>query len=573
MRKTIIRFVLFLLLTLISSPLLAINAKDINEAVHNNGADWVAGETSISKLPPEAIKSLVSLIPGSKLGLKAKSNKYSAEAVLPAKVDWRNIGGRNYVTSIKNQGHCGACWAFSTIAVLESRILITSNMPDTDLDLSEQALISCDSNNSGCVGGYIDLASEFLETTGTPLESCYPYTSGNSSEAGACGGCADWQQNTYKITSFENIATSVEAIKNAIVQYGPVIVEMTIYEDFLYYVSGVYRHVTGKALGGHAIVIVGYDDADQSWIIKNSWGPNWGENGFFRMAAGINDCNIENIALSITYATVPGASFVLSPSNIDFGTLLFPDQPFLTQSFTITNNGSVLLTNTSCAVTNPRYSVIPFFDSIIESAASANVQVTYTPGVGKTPDTGELQVDSAGITRSISLTGHVNTRPAQPINLWPPDGGTTASGQPVTLSASVFVDDDGDAHEASQWIIQDSSGASVYSGSFNTANKTSFTVPSDTIQADTRYYWQVIYQDDRGAESSASALTSFTTSDTSSDGSNCFIATVEIEPPTAGQLNGFSLQVISGYLPFLTVGLLLFVFFFLRFKSKKLNAT
>ena len=69
---------------------------------------------------------------------------------------------------------------------------------------------------------------------------------------------------------------------------------------------------------------------------------------------------------------------------------------------------------------------------------------------------------------------------------------------PVKLFASAFVDADGDAHEASQWIIQNASGGIVYSGSFDAAGKTSFTVPSGTLQANTKYYWQVIYRDDRG---------------------------------------------------------------------------
>jgi hypothetical protein len=145
-------------------------------------------------------------------------------------------------------------------------------------------------------------------------------------------------------------------------------------------------------------------------------------------------------------------------------------------------------------------------------------------------------------------------------------------GMPLTLCASEFVDDDGDAHEASQWIIQDSSGGSVYSGSFDTVNKTFFTVPSDTLKTDTQYYWQVTYRDDRGVISSASALTSFTTKSPGSVGSNCFITISAIDSPMTGQQNGFSLLVISGYPPFLIVGLLLFALLFFRFKSKKLNA-
>ncbi len=529
MKKTAIRFVLFLLITLLSTPLLAINADDVNKAIRDQGADWIAADTPISKLPPWEIKHLFSLKPGSKLGLKAKSNKVSAEAVIPAHVDWRNVDGRNYVTGIRDQGACGSCYAFSATAVLESRILITSQTPDTELDLSEQPMVSCDPNNLGCEGGYLDVTFDFLKTTGTTLETCYPYTSGQSSIAGDCAGCADWQQNTYRITSFEDVATSAQSIKSAIAQYGPVLTGFTVYEDFLYYQSGIYRHVTGPVKGGHAVAIVGYDDARQCWIIKNSWGPDWGENGYFRIAAGTNECGIEDEVYTVNYATVPGASFVLSSSDIDFGMLLLPDQPFLTQTFTITNNGSVPLTDTSCTVTNPKYSVISLLGLNLDPAASADIAVMYTGQRGKTTDTAELHVDSAGITRIISLSGQANTRPAQPANLQPPNGGAAIAEQSVTLFSTEFEDEDGDSHEASRWIIKDSSGNIVYSSPFDSADRTSFSVPSGTLQGSTQYYWQVIYLDDRGAESQASSLTSFRTaasaesSESGGGGGSCFI--------------------------------------------------
>jgi C1A family cysteine protease len=530
-KKTVIRFVLFLLLVLISSPLLAINADDVNKAIREKGADWVAGETSISKLPSDEIRHLFSLKPGSKLGLKAKSNKVSAEAVIPAHVDWRNVDGRNYVTGIRDQGQCGSCYAFSATAVLESRILITSHTPDTELDLSEQPMVSCDPHNLGCEGGYLDKVMNFLKTTGTTLETCYPYTSGETSIAGDCAGCADWQQNTYRVTSFENVATSAQSIKSAIALYGPVMTGFTVYEDFLYYQSGIYRHTTGVEKGGHAVAIIGYDDEENCWIIKNSWGPDWGENGYFRIAAGTNECGIEDEVYTVNYATVPGASFVLSSSDIDFGMLLLPDTPFMTQSVTITNNGSVPLTETSCTVTNPMYSVIPFFDLDIESAASADIDVMFTGQAGKTIDTAELQVDAAGISKSISLSGEANTRPDQPVNLQPPNGGAAITGQTVTLFATEFEDEDGDTHEASRWIIKDSSGNIVYSSPFGTDNKIAFTIPSGLLDSGTQYYWQVIYKDDRGAESQASSLTSFTMdsavaeSSSSGGGGSCFITT------------------------------------------------
>jgi C1A family cysteine protease len=527
MKNTIIRLVACLIIMLISSPLLAINADDINKAINDKGAGWVAGETSISKLSPEDRKRLLPMKPVIRPGKELKSDKYHAEEVLPAQIDWRNIGGRNYVTSVKDQGKCGACYAFASTAALESSILITSHTPDTDLDLSEQAMISCDPSNMGCGGGFLDYSMDFLKGTGAPLESCYPFTSEESGEAGDCAGCADWRQNTYRITTYEYVASSVESMKSALVHNGPLVGAFVIYTDFLYYKSGVYRHVSGTIEGGHDVVIVGYDDEEQCWIVKNSWGPDWGDNGYFRVAMGTNECMVETEVFSIDYATVPGPSFVLDPSTIDFGMLLLPDQPFMTQSFTITNNGSVPLTDTSCTVTNPKYSVIPFFDLDIESAASADIDVMYTGQAGRTIDTAELHVDAAGISKSISLSGEANTRPDQPVNLLPSDGRKIFLAQSVTLSASEFEDEDGDSHEASSWIIKDSSGNIVYSSSFDMDSKTAFTIPSGLLDSNTEYFWQVIYRDDRGAESPASSLTSFTTAtgSSSSGGGNCFINT------------------------------------------------
>jgi len=471
MKKKIINLVAFLLLMLISTPGLALDAIDINKAIRDKGANWVAGETSMSKLSPEEIKRRLMPLSFKRTGLRAKSYRYSAKVDLPAKIDWRNYNGHNYVTGIRDQGNCGACWAFSTTAALESRILITSHMPDKDLDLSEQSMVSCDENNMGCGGGFLDSGLDYLMTTGIPTETCFPYTSGESGITGACEGCNDWQQNTYRVTGYKDVSTSVEAIKSAIVQYEPVIAGFIIYTDFLHYQSGVYSHVTGLVEAGHAVLIVGYDDAEQAWIVKNSFGRDWGENGFFRIKSGTNECDIEDEVYAVNYATVPGTSFVLSPTSADFGTLVLPDQASQTLPFTITNNGSVTLTNISSAVTNPQFSVIPLNISAIESAASADIQVTYTARAGKTPDTGYLRVVSAGVTRKSSLLAQTNTRPDQPANRWPSDG---ATGQlPVKLVASAFADDDGDSHAASQWIIQNSEGISVYSGAFDTRNKTS----------------------------------------------------------------------------------------------------
>jgi C1A family cysteine protease len=623
MKKKIINSVASLLLVLISSPLSALEVTDINQAIRDKGANWVAGETSLSKLPPEEIRRLFMPITFNQPvpQPQAKTSRYSAAGDLPTKFDWRNVNGHSYVTGVKDQvrsGKCSSCWAFAAAASLESSILITSHTPDVDLNLSEQALISCDTNNLGCSGGYVDRTMSYLQTTGIPLEADAPYSSWETGINGVC--TSTMQQNTYRVTGFEHIAPSVDSIKRALIQYGPLVASYVIYEDFMFYESGVYSHLDGYIEGIHAITIVGYDDAEKSWIVKNTWGPDWGEKGYFRIRAGTNECEIEDDVYAIHFAVVPGASFVLNPSSADFGTLMLPDQPSQTLPFTITNNGSVPLTNTFFTLTNHNYSVSPPSVSMLESAASADFQVTYTGRAAKTPDPGELQVASAGVSRNIPLSAQTNTRPAQPINQLPADGSDTVL--PVTLFASVFLDDDGDTHEASRWIIKNASGDSVYSGSFDAANKNSFTVPSGTLQANTQYFWQVIYRDDRGGESSASAPTSFTTRNYEKGG--CFIATMAFGSPMAGQVEilrqfrdrylltnkpgqnfvaryyrygpaaanhikgqplakaairlalypliGFSFLLISGYLPFMIVGLLLTAFLFFRLRPKKLNA-
>ncbi len=203
---------------------------------------------------------------------------------LPSLFDWRSNNG-NFVTPVKNQGKdCGSCWAFATTAALESEILITSGSYP-GLDLSEQIVLSC-SNAGNCEqGGYISLASNFLRDTGTNTETCYPYTvtNGNCNNA-----CSDWQNNTFKIDKWSYVSwgetTDVSDIKNAIYESGPVVSAFYVYEDFFSYNSGVYSYAWGQYLGGHAIVIVGWDDASSAFIVKNSWDSSWGESGYFRIA-------------------------------------------------------------------------------------------------------------------------------------------------------------------------------------------------------------------------------------------------------------------------------------------------
>jgi C1A family cysteine protease len=205
-------------------------------------------------------------------------------------MDWTNGGSYNnatdYVTPVRDQGNCGSCWAFATTGALESYWLIKNSDPQCGLggcDLSEQALVSC-SKAGSCSGGYIDKASTYILKTGLPLESCCSYKAANAACKKAC--CYSYKSSTYKIGSWQWVTTSsasVNAIKNALT-YGPLATTMNVYADFYSYTSGVYSYTTGSYQGGHAILIVGYDDNKQCFIVKNSWGAGWGESGYFEIA-------------------------------------------------------------------------------------------------------------------------------------------------------------------------------------------------------------------------------------------------------------------------------------------------
>ena len=255
----------------------------LNEQIQMNGARWVSGETSMTRLSPAERQLRLGLVRPSFTGTEPIVTQAAPpETQLPTGLDWRSNGG-NYVTGVRDQGSCGSCWAFAATAGLESTTLIANRTPGIDLNLSEQVMISCGEIGS-CGGGSVASASNFIQNTGIPGESCYPYTSSNGSCSSAC---PSWQSSTARISSWKYVATSypdVDAIKNALYSYGPLVTTMAVYNDFFSYRSGVYSYVSGGFAGYHAILIVGYDDYNQSFTVKNSWGSWWGEAGYFRIA-------------------------------------------------------------------------------------------------------------------------------------------------------------------------------------------------------------------------------------------------------------------------------------------------
>ncbi len=292
----------------------------LNAMIHARGARWVAGETSMSRLSPAERASRLGLLRHSSAPAGQVLAAPALGVNLPTSLDWRNYNGASYVTSIKDQGGCGACWAFATTGATESNTLVVNGTPNTDLDLSEQVLISC-GGAGGCAGGYIDEASNYIRHTGLPLESCYPY-SGND---GSCSyACAGYKTSTYKIQGWSWVIAygttpTTTALKNAVYTNGPLPTAMAVYSDFYNYVGGVYTYTSGSLVGYHAIIIVGYDDLGQYFIVKNSWGTGWGEQGYFRIAyselTGMSEFGFETIAYP-----APQNNYTLAVSKTGTGT-------------------------------------------------------------------------------------------------------------------------------------------------------------------------------------------------------------------------------------------------------------
>jgi len=198
-----------------------------------------------------------------------------------------------YYTPIKNQASCGSCWAFGTCAQTETAILKNTNQT---VDLSEQWLVSCNTNGWGCNGGW--WAFDYHVNPGAALESCFPYS---ATDEPCISGCAfPYNINSWAHVGPSNAMAATEDIKNAIYTYGAVAAAVYVGTPFQYYTSGVFNDCRRRPKSpNHAIQLVGWDDAKGAWLMKNSWGTGWGENGFMWIAYGCD--NVGYAAAYVNY--------------------------------------------------------------------------------------------------------------------------------------------------------------------------------------------------------------------------------------------------------------------------------
>jgi len=222
----------------------------------------------------EELRATEAMVTAANAAVSMRSEAFAA----PPAVDWRANGG-NFVTPVKDQGSCGSCVSFGTIASIEARMNVACKTPGQARDYAEAFLFYCGCGNCCGTGWNPAGALEFCKTTGVAAESKFPYTAGNQP-------CPSPKPTPdFKITGY-TVLPSLAERKAAIADGGPVVGGFSVYQDFFSYKSGVYKHVTGNFVGNHAISVVGYDDNNGCWICKNSWGPLFGESGFFRFAYG-----------------------------------------------------------------------------------------------------------------------------------------------------------------------------------------------------------------------------------------------------------------------------------------------
>jgi cathepsin B len=240
------------------------------------------------------------------------------------------------ISQLRGQGACGSCWALAAAATLSDRLCIATDGA-LNVSLSAEAMIDCEANNGGCSGGYLDNAWRFLVASGVPSEDCRPYrfcdnpavpncsvatiTSSRASppsvsllppptppppSSPSCAATCTHGPNArpprlYRAANAYAAASVGDAVgmQHELMAHGPLEVAFFVYSDFMHYRSGVYRRSaqSTRPLGAHAVKLVGWgEDSDGTpyWLAANSWSPQWGEKGFFRIRRGTDEVGIES---------------------------------------------------------------------------------------------------------------------------------------------------------------------------------------------------------------------------------------------------------------------------------------
>ncbi|KAH7725900.1 cathepsin L-like cysteine proteinase [Aphelenchoides avenae] len=257
----------------------------------NDLADWTDEEFQSMLMPKDAFTKIreetASFMKHQNESARVRETLLNDD--YPDHFDWRE---KNVVTPVKAQGQCGSCWAFATVATVESAYAIGKGELRS---LSEQELLDCNLENHACNGGDTGKAFRFVHENGLSREDAYPYVAHRQNSCSVEG-------DMTKIDVAYYIDPNEESIMNWLVNFGPVNIGISVPPDMKPYTGGVYKpsdyDCKFRVVGLHALMIVGYgttDEGEKYWIVKNSWGQKWGiEDGYVYFARGINTCGIED---------------------------------------------------------------------------------------------------------------------------------------------------------------------------------------------------------------------------------------------------------------------------------------
>jgi len=297
------------------------------KAAHNDKFnDYTVGQFKYilgAKATPEIIKKTIPVVTHDKT-LK-----------LPTEFDARKAWPQcATIGRILDQGHCGSCWAFGAVESLSDRFCIQFGK---NTSLSVNDLLSCCGFlcGAGCNGGYPISAWRYFVHHGIVTEECSPYFDDTGCSHPGCEPgyptpkchrqCKDgnqvWKKSKHFSVSAYRVSSDPHDIMAELYKNGPVEVSYTVYEDFAHYKSGVYKHVSGEALGGHAVKLIGWgtsDEGEDYWLVANQWNKGWGENGYFKIRRGTNECGIEgDVVAGLPSSKNLAGTFISLPEELE----------------------------------------------------------------------------------------------------------------------------------------------------------------------------------------------------------------------------------------------------------------
>jgi C1A family cysteine protease len=270
-------------LSVFSDNLVRINKQNEEHTLVSGAA--VFGVTQFSDLTEQEFKSrYLTAVPQPTVG-----EVVTFEGETAAEIDWRT---KDVLTRVKDQGQCGSCWAFSATEAIESFAKLANRAL---IELAPQQITSCDKTDAGCNGGWPYNAYNYVKSAGgIESEGAYPYTSGSTGKTGNCN--FDSGKVAISLNGYKSVATGENNLEAAL-NVGPVSVCVDA-NSWGSYRGGILS-TCGTSVD-HCVQAVGY--TSDYWVIRNSWGTSWGENGFMRIARGRNLCLISSYVTYPTFA-------------------------------------------------------------------------------------------------------------------------------------------------------------------------------------------------------------------------------------------------------------------------------